>query len=127
NIKIHLDCEEHLYITADSNEMEIILNNLVSNAVKYNKENGEVFITITKKNNQLLISVEDTGIGISKEDTKLLFQDFVRIKSSETKFVTGSGLGLPIAKRIVELYQGTIDVESEPGKGSKFNVKIPLQ
>lgn len=49
NIKIHLDCEEHLYITADSNEMEIILNNLVSNAVKYNKENGEVFITITKK------------------------------------------------------------------------------
>ncbi|HQB47682.1 MAG TPA: ATP-binding protein, partial [Bacteroidales bacterium] len=80
-----------------------------------------------KKNNQLLISVEDTGIGISKEDTKLLFQDFVRIKSSETKFVTGSGLGLPIAKRIVELYQGTIDVESEPGKGSKFNVKIPLQ
>ena len=127
NIKIHLDCEEHLYITADSNEMEIILNNLVSNAVKYNKENGEVFITITKKNNQLLISVEDTGIGISKEDTKLLFQDFVRFKSSETKFVTGSGLGLPIAKRIVELYQGTIDVESEPGKGSKFNVKIPLQ
>lgn len=127
NIKVHLDCDEHLYITADSNEMEIILNNLVSNAVKYNRENGQVYVVIRKKNDLLLIDVEDTGIGISKEDIGLLFQDFVRIKNSETKFVTGSGLGLSIAKKIVTMYNGTIDVESEHGKGSKFMVKIPLQ
>lgn len=126
NIKVHLDCEESLYITADSNEMEIILNNLVSNAVKYNREGGQVYVVIRKKTDQLQISVEDTGIGISKEDQALLFQDFVRIKNSQTKFVTGSGLGLSIAKKIVTLYNGTIDVESTPNVGSKFTVKIPL-
>ncbi len=126
NIKVHLDCDEHLYVTADINEMEIILNNLVSNAVKYNRENGQVYVTIRKKNELLLIDVEDTGIGISKEDIGLLFQDFVRIKNSETKFVTGSGLGLSIAKKIVTLYNGTIEVESDHGVGSKFMVKIPL-
>jgi signal transduction histidine kinase len=126
NIKVHLDCEENLYITADSNEMEIILNNLVSNAVKYNREGGQVYVVIRKKNDQLQISVEDSGIGISKEDQALLFQDFVRIKNSQTKFVTGSGLGLSIAKKIVTLYNGTIDIESTPNVGSKFTVKIPL-
>ncbi len=126
NIKVHLDCEESLYITADSNEMEIIMNNLVSNAVKYNREGGQVYVVIRKKTDQLQISVEDTGIGISKEDQALLFQDFVRIKNSQTKFVTGSGLGLSIAKKIVTLYNGTIDVESTPNVGSKFTVKIPL-
>ncbi|MBE0637197.1 MAG: response regulator [Bacteroidales bacterium] len=126
NIKVYLDCEENLYITADSNEMEIVMNNFVSNAVKYNKENGKVYVTLKKKSDHLLIIVEDTGIGISKEDQGLLFQDFVRIKNSQTKFVTGSGLGLSIAKKIVELYNGSIDMESTPNVGSKFTVKIPV-
>lgn len=126
NIKVNLDCEENLYITADSNEMEIIMNNFVSNAVKYNKEDGKVYITIRKKSDFVIITVEDTGIGISKDDLGLLFQDFVRIKNSQTKFVTGSGLGLSIAKKIVDLYNGKIEVESTPGIGSKFIVKIPV-
>jgi two-component system, sensor histidine kinase and response regulator len=126
NIKIHLDCDENFYLTADSNEMEIIMNNLVSNAVKYNREDGQVYVAIKKKSDHVLITVEDTGIGISKEDTGLLFQDFVRIKNSKTKFVTGSGLGLSIAKKIVSLYDGVINVESTPDVGSIFTVKIPL-
>lgn len=126
NIDIILDCEENLYMNADKNEMEIILNNFVSNAVKYNKENGKVYITIQKKDSVLQMTVEDTGIGIKKDDQALLFQDFVRIKNEQTKLVTGSGLGLSIAKKIVSLYDGTIDMESEPDVGSKFTIKIPV-
>lgn len=126
NIQIHLDCDENTWITADKNEMEIILNNFVSNAVKYNKENGKVYITIHQKADALVLTIEDTGIGIKKEDQELLFQDFVRIKNEQTKFVTGSGLGLSIAKKIVGLYQGTIEMESQPDVGSKFTIKIPV-
>lgn len=127
NIEIILDCEENLYLNADKNEMEIILNNFVSNAVKYNKEDGKVYITIQKKDGQVIMTVEDTGIGIKKEDQALLFQDFVRIKNEKTKLVTGSGLGLSIAKKIVGLYDGTIDMESEPDKGTRFTIKIPVK
>jgi signal transduction histidine kinase len=72
------------------------------------------------------MAIEDTGIGIKKDDQVLLFQDFVRIKNEKTKLVTGSGLGLSIAKKIVGLYNGTIDMESEPDVGSKFTIKIPV-
>lgn len=126
NIKVKLNFDESVFITADKNEFEIILNNLISNAVKYNKEEGSVFVTIKKTNGILLISVEDTGIGMTEDETKLLFQDFVRIKNSKTKYVTGSGLGLSIAKKMTELYNGTIEVQSTPDVGTTFIVKIPV-
>jgi two-component system, sensor histidine kinase and response regulator len=127
NIKVKLNFDDSIFITADKNEIEIILNNLISNAVKYNKEEGNVFVTIKKIEGLLLIVVEDTGIGMTEEETKLLFQDFVRIKNNKTKYVTGSGLGLSIAKKMTELYNGTIEVESTPDVGTKFTVNIPLQ
>ncbi len=126
NVKIYLDGEENTFINADRNEMEIIFNNLVSNAVKYNREGGKVFITIDKQKGLIKITVEDTGIGIRKEDQVLLFQDFVRIKNAKTMNTTGSGLGLSITKKMVELYNGTIELESTPDVGSKFIVKIPI-
>ena len=126
NIKVFLDAEENLYLNADSYEMEVILNNLVSNAVKYNRENGQVFINIKKQNEIILITVEDTGIGMSAEDIALLFNDFVRIKNSKTKNITGSGLGLSIAKKMITMYNGTIEIESKPDIGTKFIVKIPF-
>jgi two-component system, sensor histidine kinase and response regulator len=125
NIKVSMDNDDTLFITADKNEMEIILNNLISNAVKYNKEDGKVFVTLKKKGNTINIAIEDTGIGMTEDEMGLLFQDFVRIKNSKTKFVTGSGLGLSIAKKMVELYKGTIKIESTPDVGSKFIVNIP--
>lgn len=127
NIKLTLSGDETVFMTADKNEIEIICNNLISNAVKYNKENGEVFVHIVKKNNEVILSVEDTGIGMTEDETKLLFQDFVRIKNNKTKFVTGSGLGLSIAKKMTELYGGTITVQSTPDVGSKFTVRLPLK
>lgn len=126
NIKITLNAYDTLFMQADKSEIEIIFNNLISNAVKYNVENGTVTININKKKDMIEISVKDTGIGMSKEDMGLLFRDFVRIKNSRTKNVTGSGLGLSIAKKMVELYKGKIEVESELDKGSVFTVNIPV-
>ncbi len=126
NIKINLNAYDSLFMQADKSEIEIIFNNLISNAVKYNVENGSVTININKKGDIIEISVKDTGIGMSEEDIGLLFRDFVRIKNSRTKNVTGSGLGLSIAKKMVELYNGKIEVSSVPDKGSVFTVSIPV-
>ncbi|MFO8067761.1 MAG: ATP-binding protein [Bacteroidales bacterium] len=126
NIKIDLKSDESVIMTADKNEIEIILNNLISNAVKYNKEDGKVIITIEKSDDKLVVSIKDTGIGMSEDEMDLLFQDFVRIKNNKTKYVTGSGLGLSIAKKMAELYKGKISVESKPDEGSTFTVNIPL-
>jgi signal transduction histidine kinase len=125
SVKMHMDVQENTFIKADSHEMEIILNNFISNAVKYNKDGGEVFFSIKKTADNYVITVEDTGIGISEEEQKLLFQEFVRIKNPQTKNITGSGLGLSIAKKMVDLYHGTIEVQSTPGEGSIFTVKLP--
>lgn len=127
NVKMYLDCPENLYISADPDEMEIILNNLVSNAVKYNREGGSVFVTLRQTDSAIQIKVEDTGIGMTEEETKLLFQEFVRIKNEKTKLITGSGLGLSIVKKLVEgNYGGTISVESKPEVGSVFTVQLPI-
>lgn len=123
NINIALHTEKPVHLLADQNEIEIIFNNLISNAVKYNRDNGRVDITITElPDDQIKISVADTGIGITKEDIGHLFNDFVRIKNSSTRNILGSGLGLSIVKKIAYFYDGTVSVDSEWGKGSTFTV-----
>ncbi len=126
NVRMYLDCPENIFINADHDEIEIILNNLVSNAVKYNKEGGIVNVTISQPGQMIKIKVEDTGIGMTEEETPLLFREFVRIKNEKTKMITGSGLGLSIVKKLVEgTYQGQIDVKSQPDVGTTFTVMIP--
>ena len=115
-------CEK---IWADPNDFEIILNNLVSNAVKYNRTGGTVTITVDCNDNDFIISVEDTGIGMNPEESTMLFEEFSRIKNDKTRNIGGSGLGLSIVKKVVELYHGVINVESTPDKGSAFTVIIP--
>lgn len=125
DIAIDLNAED-VYYNADPNDMEIIFNNLISNAVKYNNREGKVEVDIRKYKNNIKIVVKDTGIGISDEDAQKLFQEFYRIKSDKTKNISGSGLGLSIVKRVVDLYNGEIYVESELDSGSKFTVLLPL-
>jgi len=127
NIKMYLDTDEpNIYLNGDNSEIEIIFNNLVSNAVKYNKENGTVNCLIKTGDNKITISVSDTGIGMSEEDISKIFQDFVRIKNEKTKGISGSGLGLSIMKKTVEeYYHGNILVKSTPDVGSTFIVEIP--
>lgn len=127
NVKILTDFPESLILTADSNEVEIIANNLISNAIKYNRDNGTVTVSIFTDKTNLNIIVEDTGIGINAEEQEFLFQEFMRIKNKKTQNISGSGLGLSIVKKIIELYNGTINVESQPDVGTKFLVKIPFK
>jgi len=114
-------------LLADPNEMEIIFNNLISNAVKYNKDGGMVMATIEDRGKDIVIKVSDTGIGILKADLEQIFEDFVRIKNSQTKEITGSGLGLSITKKMVAQYNGTIAVDSISGEGSTFTIILPRQ
>lgn len=112
-------------IMADPDDIAIIFNNLISNAVKYNVRGGKVEITIDKTDSDAIIIFSDTGIGIRPEDMPGLFTEFVRIKRDETKEITGSGLGLSIVKKVTDLYKGSILVESNPGKGTIFTVRLP--
>jgi len=113
-------------IWGDPNDFEIIFNNLISNAVKYNKTKGKVIVTIDCNENELMLSFEDTGIGMSPEDRDTIFEEFSRIKNEKTRNISGSGLGLSIVKKVVSLYHGIITVDSILDKGTLFTVLIPL-
>lgn len=109
---------------ADRGEMEMIFNNLVSNAVKYNRDRGRVEVAITAENGQVQIRVADTGIGLTEKEAGKLFGEFIRIKNEKTRNIHGSGLGLSIVKKIAELYRGNVSVSSRPGEGSTFCVSL---
>jgi signal transduction histidine kinase len=126
DVSIELHVEDEIYYDADPGDIEIVLNNIISNAVKYNKEQGAVEVSLENKDGDVIISVSDTGIGMSKEETQNLFNEFYRAKNEKTKQITGSGLGLSIVKKVVDLYNGTIDVNSVPDKGSTFTVRLPM-
>lgn len=125
DIKIELNVDENAKLDADPKEIEIIFNNLISNAIKYNKRQGKVFIDVNNTKEAIEIQVEDTGIGMKQEDISKLFREFVRIKDPKTKNINGSGLGLSILKRLTDLYNGKVDVKSEYDKGTVFTVKLP--
>jgi len=126
DVKITLSDEEHIVLKADPGDIEIIFNNLISNGVKYNKDGGTVDVKLIKTDNKINIIVKDTGIGLSKEETDKLFHEFFRVKSEQTRHITGSGLGLSIVKRISDLYNGEIMVDSTPGEGTSFTVILPM-
>lgn len=113
-----------LPVTADREEMEIILNNLVSNAVKYNRRGGRVDVSLAADDSQITISVADMGIGMSEEEAAQVFREFSRVKSDKTRHIAGSGLGLAIVKRIASLYDGEVSVASEQDVGSTFTVVL---
>ncbi len=123
-ITLNLQTNGPCTLRGDRGELEIVLNNLVSNAVKYNRDNGEVTVELIGDDTWIRFSVRDTGIGMTEEEAARLFADFVRIKNEQTRNIEGSGLGLSIVKKIAQLYRGNVAVESEPGVGSKFTVTL---
>jgi two-component system sensor histidine kinase/response regulator len=124
-VSVNLEIRSEVKIMADPDDMEIVFNNLISNAVKYNKFGGKADITIDSSDTDAIIIVTDTGIGIEKRDSENLFTEFVRIKNEKTKNITGSGLGLSIVKKVIELYHGTIKVDSTPDVGTTFTIRLP--
>ena len=124
NITILLESELQTYIQADADDLEIIFNNLISNAVKYNDENGSVSVNLRQQAERFVITVKDTGIGMEQKDVDKLFNEFTRIRNEKTKHISGSGLGLSILKKMVDKYNGTIEVNSKWGEGTEFIVTI---
>lgn len=116
---------QEIVMPVDKEEIEIVFNNLISNAVKYNRDNGKVTVAVSDKKDEVEIAVSDTGIGMTKEEMSRLFGEFVRIKNDKTKNILGSGLGLTIMRKIAALYNGNISVESTPDEGTTFTVTIP--
>lgn len=112
------------YVYADPDRLREVITNLFDNAVKYT-DSGKVSIGLTGNNDVVQFYVKDTGAGIPPEDISHLFQKFYRVDNSATRTVGGTGLGLFISRKIIELYDGRIWVESEVGKGSTFFVNIP--
>jgi len=123
-IAISLAPQTPLTMTAYEGEIEIIFNNLISNAVKYNRPGGKVEVRMSQTPEFVRIDVSDTGIGMTPEECAKLFSDFVRIKNEKTRKILGSGLGLSILKKLSFLYGGDITVQSEPDVGSTFTVTL---
>ena len=113
-------------VQADPKNIEEVFNNLITNAVNYSPDGGRVTVTARERGEYLEINVADTGVGISPEELPRIFDKFYRVKHPKTRQVTGTGLGLAIVKGIVEAHQGTIDVESAPGKGTTFKILLPV-
>ena len=127
-VELVLNVEDRDFIVeADRKSIEMIVTNLVSNAIKYNRENGKVFISLGRKGDFVSLTVEDTGVGIPKEDLPKIFDRFYRVKSGDTRKIVGSGLGLSIVKALVDKLGGKIEVDSEVGKGTRFTVLLPLK
>lgn len=112
------------YVTADPDRMREVITNLFDNAVKYTDQ-GKISLGVTGDQNVVQIYVRDTGPGIAAEDVPHLFQKFYRVDNSATRTIGGTGLGLFICRKIVELYEGRIWVESQTGKGSSFFINLP--
>ena len=118
------DMEEKI-ISFDETEIERCIINLLGNAVKFNKEGGEIRVYIKEVKDFIEITVEDTGIGIAKSDQEFIFKRFSQVEGTGAIKATSSGIGLTLVKYIVELHGGYIKLESEINKGSSFTIGLP--
>ncbi|MGB4589537.1 MAG: ATP-binding protein [Clostridiaceae bacterium] len=125
NIKFSLTSSGNLHTYGDKDNFKQMIINLVDNAIKYTKDGGEVKIVLDKIEDKLRIVVQDSGIGIPKKHLDRIYERFYRVDKSRDRVMGGTGLGLAIVKHIVLSFNGTIDLESEPGKGTKFTILIP--
>ena len=127
NIEIDLQSDHELEIVADQREMDEIFSNLISNAIKYNRDEGKVTVTAKRSGGRIRVAVSDTGIGMAPESIDQIFDEFYRVRNRETANVSGTGLGLSIVKRIVDSYDGEISVDSQEGEGTTFEVELPVR
>lgn len=126
-VKFTINGPESLMYKADNTDMEIIFNNLTSNGIKYNKDHGTLTYDIGFEDKFIIICVTDTGIGIPEEHLSYVFNEFKRIKTAETKDISGSGLGLSIVRKLLDEYRANISVKSKLDEGTSFTIKLPLK
>lgn len=113
-------------VLANKHNMEEVLSNLITNAINYTPEGGRVTLAALPEKHHLCIRVTDTGMGIEKKDLNRIFDRFYRVKNEKTRYIIGTGLGLPIVKSIIDAHDGMIRVKSKPGHGSTFYVYLPF-
>jgi signal transduction histidine kinase len=117
--------ENSLCVCGDRNCLAVLFDNLITNAIKYNKPGGSVTVSGTLSDGEVVITVADTGLGIPEKYRPYLFDEFFRVKDEGAKQTVGTGLGLHISKKIVAEMGGTIHVDSQAGAGSTFQVRLP--
>jgi two-component system phosphate regulon sensor histidine kinase PhoR len=125
HISFELEMEEDPHIKVDSTLFEQALVNLLDNAVAYSPEKEQVAISFAHKQNELVISITDHGIGISQQHLSRLFERFYRVDKARSRKHGGTGLGLAIVKHIAQAHGGSVKVQSQPGKGSVFSIHLP--
>ena len=115
-------------VTAEVDEMKLTLalSNLVENAIKYNKENGWVHISLNVDHKYFYVKIEDSGIGIPEEAQEHIFERFYRVDKSHSREIGGTGLGLAITRNAILMHRGAIKVYSKEGEGTTFTVRVPI-
>lgn len=126
NLSFETEIQDVSVVFADAERIKQVLINLIDNSSKYTLENGNIIISTKKVDKCIHITVEDTGLGIPKEDLPRIFERFYRVDKTRSRDMGGSGLGLSIVKHILELHNSQVRVESEPGKGTKFEFNLPI-
>jgi PAS domain S-box-containing protein len=124
-ISLRLTANGTRRVVCDENKLRQVLSNLIDNAIKYSPEGGEVEIRLASQNGECLIQVADEGLGIPSSELERIFEKFYRLDPQQTRGVGGSGLGLYICRELVERMNGRLEVDSEPGRGSRFTVALP--
>ena len=126
NIELTLERVGDVVADADEVKLSLGLSNLVENAIKYNREDGWVRVTLDADHKFFFIKVADSGIGIPEEFQTRIFERFYRVDKARSRETGGTGLGLAITKNVIEMHRGTIRVQSVEGEGTVFSVRIPL-
>lgn len=127
SVELSWYAESNVTSQGDIAQIRQAINNLLINAIKYTPAGGDILLKGTKKNNNIHITVSDTGIGISQKDLKKIFTRFYRTDLTRSRQTGGSGLGLSITKQIIELHNGTISVSSTPNEGTTFEIQLPIE
>lgn len=125
-IEMVIDIPEDLVIRGDRDYLHRAMVNLVDNAIKYNTKGGRIEITVEAKNTNVYVSISNSGKGIPEEDINRVFEQFYRVEKSRSLQHGGSGIGLAIVKRIIELHGGSISIESEPDAWTRVNIYLPI-
>jgi signal transduction histidine kinase len=126
-ITIEVEAPEHAPVAGVPADLEAVVKNLVSNAVKYNRDGGRIDVAITTERGTRILTVTDTGIGIRQQDLPRVFERFYRVDTARSRATGGTGLGLSIVRHAVERHGGTVQVASTLGEGTTFTVTIPIE